>query len=288
MTITPLPTPVPTTADPTNFDARADLFLAALPTMVVQFNADAATINIAAGQAVAGAAAAAASAAAAVSTTGYLRRSTASLAIGTGAKAVTGLASPSAASFANGDEVTLIDAGNSDNRMWGIVSLANMAAGTMTVTVASGDFAGSGTLTNWIVMLRALESLLGSSVAEILAGATAVTALTPKATYDSFAEVTLTSAAGSLANDMAAYINAVHTLTENTTLADPSNPKVGQSGDIRFVQHASAAKTLSFGSKWKRVGGAASISTTLSATDILSYKVITASLIHYDLAKAPS
>ncbi len=37
--ITPLPTPVPQTSDPANFDARADAFLAALPNFATELNA---------------------------------------------------------------------------------------------------------------------------------------------------------------------------------------------------------------------------------------------------------
>jgi len=48
MAIDPLPTPVPQTTDPVNFDARADALLAALPTMVDQMNATAAAMNAAA------------------------------------------------------------------------------------------------------------------------------------------------------------------------------------------------------------------------------------------------
>jgi hypothetical protein len=43
MSITPLPTP-PSTSDPANFDARADAFLAALPTFVTEANAQAANL----------------------------------------------------------------------------------------------------------------------------------------------------------------------------------------------------------------------------------------------------
>ncbi|MFY8164321.1 MAG: hypothetical protein ACOVKC_08805 [Brevundimonas sp.] len=78
------------------------------------------------------------------------------MAINAGTKAVTGLNSPSNATFANLDQVTLIDAANPDNRMWGAVSAANMGAGTMTVTVAAGAFIGSGTIANWIVIHSAL------------------------------------------------------------------------------------------------------------------------------------
>jgi len=45
MAITPLPTPVPSTGSPDDFDARADAFLGALPTFVTEANAQAVEVN---------------------------------------------------------------------------------------------------------------------------------------------------------------------------------------------------------------------------------------------------
>lgn len=162
--ITPLPTPVPQTSDPTNFQARGDTFLAALPTLATEQNAAITAMNTVADEVTDSAAdalvsqlAAAASAAAAINATTLVRRASNSLSIGTGTKNLTGLNSPSQATFANGDEVMIIDATNQNNRMWGAVSSAVMGSGTMTVTVSGTNFTGTGTgLTNWIVCLAAL------------------------------------------------------------------------------------------------------------------------------------
>ena len=45
MSITPLPTPVPSKSDPANFDQRADAFLEALPGFATEANALAVTVN---------------------------------------------------------------------------------------------------------------------------------------------------------------------------------------------------------------------------------------------------
>ena len=168
--ITPLPTPSPQTSDPANFNTRADTLLVALPAMVSEENAAINAMNTVAGEVEADAtaalnaqAAAAASANAAVNATTLVRRATNSLAIGTGAKNLTGLNSPAQATFANLDEVMLIDAANQNNRMWGAVSLANMVAGTMTVTVTGTNFTGSGTIANWIVCLAAFAPTVSYS-----------------------------------------------------------------------------------------------------------------------------
>lgn len=81
---------------------------------------------------------------------------------------------------------------------------------------------------------------------------TASNTLTPQA---------LTSSSGSIAWDAANGNNAHHTATENTTLANPTNLADGMVLCFRWKQHASSAKTLAFGSKWKFQG-----SSTVSAT----------------------
>lgn len=87
----------------------------------------------------------------------------------------------------------------------------------------------------------------------------------------------LTSSAGSMAIDLAATNNFSHTLTENTTLAAPSNPTAGQSGNIVFTQHASSPKTLAYNSFWKFKGGTVpSLTATAGAVDVLTYYVCSA------------
>ena len=84
--------------------------------------------------------------------------------------------------------------------------------------------------------------------------------------------VTLTSSSASIAVDLSLANNFKHTLTENTTLASPSNVVAGQSGLIEFTQHASSPKTLAFNSFWKFSGGTvATLTATNSALDLLSY-----------------
>lgn len=89
------------------------------------------------------------------------------------------------------------------------------------------------------------------------------------------ANVTLTSSAGSIAVDLAVSNNYTHTLTENTTLAAPSNPVGGQSGIIFLRQHASAPKTLAFNSFWKFPGGTPTtpVTATVDAIDAMAYYI---------------
>lgn len=132
--ITALPTP-PTRADPTNFAARGDAFLAALPVFQGEANALSAEVwatysNV-------------------LSATGdplAKGTSTTSLAIGTGSKVFTTQASKG---FIAGQPVIISSAANRANWMWGAV--ASYASTTLTVTVSLTG--GSGTLADWDIVI---------------------------------------------------------------------------------------------------------------------------------------
>lgn len=301
---TPTFTAPPTAPSRSDSDAvfvtRANAFVAWFATLYTELVAlvawmvtSVATVAANAGTASADAASAAASANAALSATGYMRRSTASLAIGTGAKAVTGLNSPSAASFANGDEVTLIDSDDPEKRMWGAVSSANMAAGTMTVTVASGDFAGAGTLSNWIVIHRAFEGLLAATAAEIWAAATAIKALTPANMKAALVRVALTDGA-TVTPDGAAGLDFTWTIGGNRTLAAITNTYPGARGSIQITQDGTGSRVLAWSSAWHRSGGLPVLSTAPGAVDFLDYEVVTvngsntATYIRASFSQAPT
>lgn len=96
----------------------------------------------------------------------------------------------------------------------------------------------------------------------------------------------LTSSGASIAINLAATNNFSHTLTENTTLAAPSNPVAGQSGVIHFTQHASSPKTLAYSSFWKFPGGTIpTLTATNGATDVLVYQVLTSGMALCQLQK---
>jgi hypothetical protein len=96
----------------------------------------------------------------------------------------------------------------------------------------------------------------------------------------------LTSTGASIAIDLAADNNFSHTLTENTTLAAPSNPVPGQSGVITFTQHASSPKTLAYNSFWKFAGGTIpTLTATNSAVDVFTYYVISNTMAVCQLIK---
>ena len=72
-------------------------------------------------------------------------------------------------------------------------------------------------------------------------------------------------------------------MTENTTLANPTNQVAGQTYKLRITQHASSAKTLAFGSAYENSSAMPIISTVLGAVDVFIFESdgTTMSLVEY-------
>jgi hypothetical protein len=142
MTITTLPAP-PTRADATNFNARADAFLSALPTFVSEANALAGEVN-------GYASTAAASAATATNAPGTSATSTTGLAVGAGSKSLT---IQTGKALVVGQWVTITSTATSANWMHGQVTTYNSGTGALTVNVSA--IGGSGTYGAWTIGLSA-------------------------------------------------------------------------------------------------------------------------------------
>lgn len=116
---------------------------------------------------------------------------------------------------------------------------------------------------------------------------TADKALSTDQVWGAAASVPLASAAGSVPVDLNAGINFTLAMTENTTLAAPTNVKDGQSGKIEITQNAAAAKTLAFHANYLWAGGVdGTISTALNARDVLYYCGLSDGKVHLSLNKA--
>lgn len=84
----------------------------------------------------------------------------------------------------------------------------------------------------------------------------------------------LSSSSNSVAVDLSADHDFTLDMTENTTLAAPSNVTARQSGCIEITQDASTAYTLAYNTFWKFANGdVPAISDTLSSKNLLIYKV---------------
>lgn len=87
------------------------------------------------------------------------------------------------------------------------------------------------------------------------------------------------SGSGSFALDLKTGRNFIRTLNANSTMANPTNQVIGQSGLIYIAQDATGGWTLTLGAHWKEVGGAASIDTSPNAVNVYSYFVRAANTV---------
>lgn len=142
MPISALPAP-PTRSDATNFNARADAFLSALPTFATEANSLASEVNGYASNA-------AASAATATNAPGTSATSSTSLAIGTGTKALT---VQTGKAFVVGQWVTVTSTATPANWMHGQITAYTSGTGALTVNVTA--VGGSGTYAAWTIGLSA-------------------------------------------------------------------------------------------------------------------------------------
>ena len=82
------------------------------------------------------------------------------------------------------------------------------------------------------------------------------------------------SAATSVALDLSSGNDFGITLGNATTLVNPTNAKIGQTGTITVKQDGTGSRTLSYGDAYNFASGTApTLSTAAAATDILIYKV---------------
>lgn len=105
-------------------------------------------------------------------------------------------------------------------------------------------------------------------------------ALSPAVVWDAAETVALTSSSNSTAWDMDSGINFTLALGENTTIANPSNEKVGQSGFLRITQDATGSRTVAWGTHYFFAGGTApTASTAANASDVFLYVVLAADTV---------
>lgn len=90
--------------------------------------------------------------------------------------------------------------------------------------------------------------------------------------YSAAAVVTSTGS-GSWAPDFEAGRNFQRTLSGNSTLANPTNQKNGQSGLIYIIQDGTGGHTLDFGNQYEFLDEVPTISTAANAVNVFSYYV---------------
>lgn len=289
-TFTPPPTaPARLTDTPANFVAKADAFVAWFATLYTELVAfvtwcSAAVTSVAANaaSALSNAQTAQSVSTAVLGASNYIGTSSASVSIGSGSKAFTSVSGASA--IVTGDDVTAFSRSNPGNRIRGT---ATVSGSTITISVGSTGYSGSGTVSDWVIVSTWFATMLSGVAADLRLGTSYIAGMSPGAIYDALAEVSLTDAA-TIAVDMSTFVNATVTLGGNRTLGNPTNPKPGQTGRISVIQDGTGNRTLAMGSNWKRSGGAPTFSTAAGAIDIIEYDVRNSSYILYDVILNPS
>lgn len=273
MTITPLPTPVPSTADPANFDTRADALLEALPTFVTETNTTAAQVNADA--------AAAAQAKADAENAATLAGQNATAA---SAAATTNATSTTSNTIAGSGDKTW-DVGTGKSFVLGqYVRVANSVTAWMaglvksysgsTLVVTVDDSAGSGTFTSWTVSLAPKGATrTAAAAADVWAGTANTKDITPKAFADSAAFVALTSSAA-LAPAASDGFNRVCTLAHSGSVAAPSGMLDGVMYELVLIGNGSAAPTSWTGVDSWGDAGTPDYNSASGAVNVISYQKI--------------
>lgn len=291
MAITPLPTPVPSTSDPANFDTRADAFLGALPTFATEANALAVQMNSDAEDVAEAVTDIQASALVAAEAAGLVAQSTSLLSVLAGSKTITFSSAKPLLAEVNKRVVILLKS-DPTIRMFATVATVTDSS-HITATVVSGGVFGSGTYSSWEIIDAAFFGA-AATAADILAATSDVASITPKAQKDALARFTLTD--GSPVTGLSGLngLDFFWTLTANRTLPQLTNTYPGARGTITAKQDATGSRILAVHSSYKRRGGLGVLSTAAAAEDEIPYEVKTvdgsgnATRTIYDVIKAPS
>lgn len=172
------------------------------------------------------------------------------------------------------------------------ISANKLPYGTGTDTFATTDFTAAARALLDDADAAAMLVTLGAVASADIATASQIRANTSNKVIDtdgawSAADVVALTDASTIAVDFSAGINFSVTLSDNRTLGQPSNQKVGQSGFIRITQDGTGSRTLAYHADWKFVGGTdPTLSTAAGAIDILYYTVVDANKVHASLSKA--
>ena len=157
----------------------------------------------------------------------------------------------------------------------GYTSVSDIYAGTTNTFTGTNAFTGlasftSATTFNTSISVTDLRVTAGRIENESVSSAAIVNA---SVTRGIMPPSTLTDAA-SIAVDLNDGNNFIVTLGGNRTLENPSNPTIGQTGQIYVIQDGTGSRTLAYGSYWKFSGGTApTLTTDANAVDLLVYNV---------------
>ena len=196
-----------------------------------------------------------------------------------------GSGTPTLGDVETGDTLPITAGGT--GRATSTTAYALLAAGTTATgvqqTLASAGTSGQALLSGGASALPAWGTLTVSN-----GGTNATTVQGARASLGFTALAALTSSSNATAIDMAASVNFSLAMTEDTKIGNPTNAPLGQQGIIVVTQNAGAAKLLTYDTHWieEATGAAPSMSTTLSAVNMLVYRVVSSTKVFYSLRTA--
>lgn len=284
-TIPPIPTPVPSTDDPGNFDARADATLGALPPAVDGMNAVATNVYANATEVFTKAAEIDAAAMVASDAAGLVGRSNSPLVVGAGTKSVTLLAAKPNLVVLN-KRVVIVQISDPSIKMFGTISSVTSSTAFAVTVVSSGAF-GSGNYSSWQIIDAAF---FGSAATKelIWAALDDTAAITSKSLGEARAPVAVAFSSSVVLPMNAGISFVLGLITGNFQLANPTGlaDVVGQSGSVTLPLDATGTGLISYGTYWKPVEGThIAMAPGANKTSTLYYEVKSATRIEYSMGR---
>lgn len=270
-TIPPIPTPVPSTDDPGNFDARADATLGALPPAVDGMNATAVNVYTNATEVFAKAAEIEAAAMVASDAAGLVGRSNSPLVVGAGTKNVGLLEAKPKLAVLN-KRVVIVQLSDPTIRMFGTISSVTSSSAFAVTVVSSGSF-GSGTFSAWQIIDAAFFGAAATKE-DLWAGTSDAAAPTPKTIRDAKIWVSLGDGPTVTPNGLNGR-NFTWTIGGNRALGAITNCSVNDTFLLEITQDGTGNRILAWASGvYYRAGGLAKLSTAAGGKDYLQLRVI--------------
>lgn len=277
MSIPPFPPP-PSSADPANFDARADAFLGSFPAFQVaanqladDLNARADDVDAAAAEVEERALEVSAAAMSAANAAGLVGRSISQLVVGPGTKNITLLAAKPELVVLN-RRVVLAQLSDPSIKMFGTISSVTSSS-VFAVTVVSSGVFGSGSYSSWSIIDAAF---FGSAATkeELWAGTSDASATSPKTFRDARIWVPLTDAA-TVTPDGRNGRNFTWTIAGNRLLGAITNTAPNDTFLLEITQDATGGRDIAWAAGvYYRAGGLPALSDAPNAKDYLQLRVI--------------
>lgn len=293
-TIPAIPTPVPTTTDPLNFDERGDATLAALPAVVAAMNVSSAATNTNAQEAHADALIAEDAKDLVINQSGLMALSTSNMSFTVSTKAVVLIGVSADIDFVDGEKAYAKRLSAPDQMMYG--EFDNRAGLNIDFIVSSADDinGAGGPFNDWVFMSARFFDPRATK-AQALAAASIQAVLVPSLIREVCEPYALGDAATLTGFDGENGLDFTVTITADRTIPALVNTYVGASGLITITNGNGGGWDLAFASGvFKRRGGPGTLAQTANQKTHMPYQVLAvdgsdiATEIWYDMIGNPT